>query len=344
MEFVSYQKIGESLEKIGLAEAEARALSRAEWIASEKIHGANFCVMSDGHHVECAKRKATLDASEFFFGYREVVGQLVPAVLELAAIAAEELAEELAQVSLFGELFGGGYPHPEVPPVDGVEYIQTGVAYSPGLELFFFDVELVCAKRGRFFLDFDDAQALVERVGLMWNRALVRGSLTDVMCAPVEFSSTIPRRLGLPELDEPNLAEGLVIRPARERVIETDAGPVRPLIKRKIASFSEDRRFHQARDWSKNPSKLAELSGALDLLEWEGVNRINSARIQAAVSKIGRPTSAEDVLYDEVVEEVLRDVFEELRAGFAAQLLAIDAEERALLDESLRAEVEAALA
>jgi hypothetical protein len=66
-------------------------------------------------------------------------------------------------VLLFGELCGGRYPHPEVPPDARVEAVQTGVYYSPTIEFYAFDIALELAG-GRlneatddslFFLDYD---------------------------------------------------------------------------------------------------------------------------------------------------------------------------------------------
>ena len=43
---------------------------------------------------------------------------------------------------IFGELFGGGYPHPDFPFVPE-ELVQTGIYYCPGLEFYAFDIATV---------------------------------------------------------------------------------------------------------------------------------------------------------------------------------------------------------
>ena len=69
----------------------------------------------------------------------------------------------VGRVLLFGELCGGRYPHPDVPPDPRVEAVQTGVWYSPTVEFYAFDIALElhggrineASHDSLFFLDFD---------------------------------------------------------------------------------------------------------------------------------------------------------------------------------------------
>ena len=76
----------------------------------------------------------------------------------------------------------------------------------------------------------------------------------------------------------------------------------------------------------------------MDRIEWEAFARLTPPRIQAAISKVGRPKDAEDALAEEVLDEVARDVFEELEVTFGEALLAVDAEGFQLLRGILREE------
>src|SRR6185437_13000718 len=83
--FSPYEKIAESLAAwLGEDEAAHRALRGAEWIVTEKIHGANLCLVTDGVTIRAAKRKAFISPGDDFFGHRAVVDRLAPAVLHLA--------------------------------------------------------------------------------------------------------------------------------------------------------------------------------------------------------------------------------------------------------------------
>jgi hypothetical protein len=62
--FRSYDKIAETPNKWNLSETDYRALKKTNWVVMEKIHGANFCIVTDGTNVRFAKRKELL--SEVF--------------------------------------------------------------------------------------------------------------------------------------------------------------------------------------------------------------------------------------------------------------------------------------
>ena len=63
-----------------------RDLARLEWVVTEKIHGANFVVLSDGSTVSFAKRKALLLPDEEFFGYQILAPSLTQLARRLFAI------------------------------------------------------------------------------------------------------------------------------------------------------------------------------------------------------------------------------------------------------------------
>src|SRR5947209_11441529 len=104
------------------------------WVATEKVHGAHLAIVCEGTSARAAKRRELLGEDELdaFFGVSRIWAGL--------AVAAAETARRLRADSgldgllvLYGELAGGGYPHPEVPAVEGVGAVQTGVWYSPDL-------------------------------------------------------------------------------------------------------------------------------------------------------------------------------------------------------------------
>ena len=121
-----YLKIVETSTAWGLDEAEQRVLDRCAWLMTEKIHGANLCLMTRGAEVRAAKRKALLRPDEPFFNVQEVVAI---AQRPLSALFAHMRAQdaEVVGVAVYGELYGGHYPHPEVAPREGLEPVQTGV-------------------------------------------------------------------------------------------------------------------------------------------------------------------------------------------------------------------------
>jgi Rnl2 family RNA ligase len=337
--FPPYEKIAESLAAwLGDDEAAYRAASRVEWAVTEKIHGANFCLVTNGEAIRCAKRKGFLGDDEDFFGHRALLLRLAPAVRALHAAARGEDAK-VALVYVYGELCGGGYPHADVPPVPGVSPVQTGCWYAPGIELFVFDVGVLRdGARERAYLDQDTAARLCQGAGLRLVRPLFRGPYEEAIAHPLGFETTLPAILGLPSLGPANKAEGVVIKPLGPIVVPRRAGWIRPVIKRKIAEFAEDERFHGARKWAPLP---ATLPGALDALRGRVSALCNENRLAAAVSKVGRVERGDLGRLAEVLGLVREDVEAELRQGEGALLGALSPADAAALARFLDGEARA---
>lgn len=329
-----YEKIPQTPAEWGLDDQAQRKISRMSWTVTEKIHGANFCILLDQHNITAAKRREVIPAGESFFGHERIIDKLGEALRELWRLAAAS-RPTLARLDVHGELFGGAYPHPEVAQIAGVEAVQTGIWYAPDVEFMAFD--LACwapdeaGELERSYLGYEEARALCEAACVPWIEALAICSWADALAYNIDFDSTIPARLGLPPL-EVNRAEGVVIKPADATLFDG----IRPVLKRKIEAFAEDARFHGAQAW-REPVASHELP-ALSLLEWEVLSRLNAARLDSAISKVGRPRDAADQRVAAVVDEVARDVEGEVAQAHEGLWRALKADERALLLEVLRDE------
>jgi hypothetical protein len=157
-----------------------------------------------------------------------LLDRLRPSVVRLHA---EVLAGDrrIALVYVYGELFGGGYPHPDVPPVPGVSPVQTGCWYAPGIELCAFDVAVLFdGARERVYLDQAEAARMCEGAGLMFAQPLFHGIYEDAFAVPLGFETTLPALLGLPSLGPTNKAEGVVLKPAHAIVVPRRPGSIRP--------------------------------------------------------------------------------------------------------------------
>lgn len=335
--FTGYERIAESLERwLGDDEAAYRALAHVEWIATEKIHGANFCLATDGAAIRAAKRKAFLDDDEDFFGHRAMLDRNAEAVRRVFALA-HARDPRIARVLVYGELFGGGYPHPDVPVNPAVQPVQTGCFYSPNIELCAFDLRVIHAdaEEGEY-ADYDVAAAIFAEAGLLHARPLFRGSYEDAIAFPIGFESHLPALLGLPPIAG-NKAEGVVIKPVRPVVVPRRAGSIRPVIKRKIAEFSEDVRFHQAEKW------VAPVvpTGGLEQLLWEVYPLVTEARLDAAISKVGRPEAGDSARRAQILALVIEDLTTEVRERQPIVMSRLGAAEAASLASAIVGEATA---
>lgn len=273
------------------------------WVATEKIHGANFVIACDGQTVRFGKRKEWLQAETPFFGW-----QLLAHRLE-AQIRALFVSVGAPQLVAYGELFGGGYPHPLVSPIPALSPVQTGVWYTPTLEWAVLDLLLVSGEEEEGeWLSFPDLLSVTSAHGLRTPPLRGRGKRSELESIPVEFQTMIPEQFGLPPLPG-NLAEGLVLKPER-------GGHARPVLKKKIEVFNEAR-FGEAENWTPEEVGLAGI-------EYWARQLVNPARIASARSKVGMDPEA-------VLEEVVLDVGIDLETTFSRGWARIGPEQEAVL-------------
>jgi Rnl2 family RNA ligase len=300
VEHISYPRIATGGAPVG-----------GDWIATEKIHGGQLVLGFDGRAVHVGKRKAWLRPDEPFFGW-----QLLRDRFTLAAEAA--LSRGGTAVRIFGELYGGAYPHPDVPAAPGMAPVQTGVWYSPAVRYALFDVLRHTAPDDPgVFLPYAEVAAIAADAGLDVVPLIVRGTRTAVDAVPVRFPTRMPQVLGLPPLDD-NLAEGVVLRP------DAPMAPAdRPIRKLKIAEFDEHR-FSESRKWDPwlhlSAADLRELATAM----------VNGPRLASARSKVGPETG------DDLLDEVTLDVMIDLAEAFPAAMGALSATDEAALQAHIR--------
>ena len=313
---VSYEKIASNFNKYQLTEADYRLFKKTDWIVTEKIHGANFCIISDGNVVNFAKRKAILSPEDDFFGY-----QLLKDWLESKTLAIfnriKQLYPHTQQIAIYGELFGGEYPHSEVKINPKVDAIQTGVYYSPNIEFIAFDLAYINIRQERYYLDTDTFIDLCDSANLRYIPILFRGKYQEALAYKIEFTTTIPPLLNLPPLETENIAEGIVIKPASKLFIETVKGKLRPVLKIKNPQFAEDKRFHQAQKWNYNRYGQQQQSVTITdkLLIEEAANLITINRLNNLISKLGRSTFKNKKQRDYILKLYVRDVIEDLETN-----------------------------
>lgn len=334
--FFEYDRIPERPEKLPLDEAAYRAMQKARWVVTEKIHGANFSFVTDGKLLRCAKRKAYLKPGESFYGYAAVRDRLAEPLRALFGDA-QRAHPGIARLILYGELFGGGYPHPEVAPVEGVQPIQSGVYYSPRIEFCAFDLALV-DEHGPRYLPAEELRNLCHAAEILCAEPLRVGSYEEALAYPVGFQSTLPARLGLPRLAD-NQAEGIVLKPAAPLYAEEKGQRVRILLKKKIPAFAEDERFSQAEKW-----RASGALSPLQLVQSALPGLVNENRLQSAVSKLGPPGARESQAWSALFQLVRDDVLLSLREEYGALWASLVDEEREQLLHDTEALVRGPLA
>ena len=152
-EFSGYEKMPDSLKKLKLDSADFNELKKLKWIVTEKIHGANFSFIYENQTLKFAKRKEYLNWDDDFFGFQLVVNEFEESFIQLF----EDLSSKIkaSKYIIYGELFGGEYPHKDVVSNNDIQAIQTGVYYSPTINFCAFDIAIQTEEGSlKYYLDY----------------------------------------------------------------------------------------------------------------------------------------------------------------------------------------------
>jgi Rnl2 family RNA ligase len=316
--FTGYSKIAES--SSNWVVSNNRAFSRAKCAVTEKGHGACFCfvftITSSGIRLQFAKRKELLQSDEYFFGYKQMVATTEEKVTEICKAVTKRIGGKIGVVRVYGELLGGGYPHDKVAANSSVSLVQSGIYYSPDLHFYGFDISVSQeGVIGETYLDYELSLKLFEMAGILHAKPLFIGTHVQCLEYAKKFlgsTTTIPKMLGLPEIAG-NKAEGVIVRPLKETIVETPKGPQRALQKIKIEEFSEEK-YNMV-----EKPVIASSSGEFDyykhFLDNEIDRLLTHNRVVSAMSKVGAPDKmklAELVLADLIYEFEGNDMWAEL--------------------------------
>ena len=231
--FKKYTSIENTFDKDFMEKIFLEGYDKQEFVVQEKVHGSNVCFVTDGNTVSFGKRTGFVEADEKFYDYEELLERYTPKVIDLFSVIKENLPGTKA-VTVFGEMFGGKYPHPDVKNSTKTMVIQKGVLYCPNHEFYAFDLYVATEESGRY-LSVDKANSFFEQGGFLYAKTLFRGMLNECLQYPNVFQSRISDWLGLPPIED-NICEGIVIRPVEPAYLRNGS---RVLLKNKNARFAE---------------------------------------------------------------------------------------------------------
>lgn len=252
-------------------------------VATPKIHGSNLQMhYAPSSGLRYGRRSAFLSTGETHYG-AVGVGAALDLPTKLAALF-DGLAlahAGLQSVTVYGEVYGGWYPHPDVTPAKPRQkHVQKGVWYDPYVRIVAFDVQMVTNNRSSF-LGYDDARFACMHVGIPFIPEAKRGPVLDVCewatahagdCATDFYNPS-----GLPALAN-NGGEGFVVRLVSEVCWEGE----RALSKVKNPSFQEVAEGKKDEDPEEPKDKKEEDPATLVALKYLNLNRMT-----AVASKMG---------------------------------------------------------
>ncbi len=232
MEFKKYNEIENSYREKFINEIIQQGKSGGEWIVTEKVHGTNFGIWYDGTEFKAAKRTGFLGDNAKFYNFQYVYKQNQPKIKKIWDWFKEnwDYPEELETLTVYGEMFGGTYPHPDVKKM-GSGIIQKGVFYTPDNLFYTFDIRVNNYAVNKEI--FADAAVIGD---MLYAIPLFTGTFQECLKYGNAFKSTIPKLLGLPEIESENICEGIVIEPVEPAFLGNGS---RVILKSKNEKFTE---------------------------------------------------------------------------------------------------------
>lgn len=295
MKFKKYSSIENSYRMKFLDYLANYDLLKGTWVVQEKIHGTNFQIAYDGKEFKVGKRSSWISELSHFFKncWIPIFEDLAPRIKRLF----DELNSHttINELVFHGELFGGVYNHPKVEKVQNAVRVQKEISYAPGNHFFCFDI-----KQDGEFLPVSSVEFLCHSSQVPYVKTLFRGTFKECLVYSNKFQTTIPRELGLPEIEN-NICEGIVIRPSEPKYLPSGQ---RAILKSKNEKFSDKS------GTPKMPKKVVPLNPKAQAFYDELITLITVARLDSVMLKEGDFTKKD---FGKVLNLIWLDVLEEFQ-------------------------------
>lgn len=310
MEFKKYNSIENSYQSDFIKSIYDSGFGEKKYVVQEKVHGANLSFITNGKKTISAKRTELILENENFFNSKIVQEKYEPNIKSLFEYLSNK--RTLKTLTIFGEIFGGGYPHKKIPKNENAKLVQRGIYYSPDNDFYAFDILI----NNKEYLDVDTANKLFKKFNFVYAKTLFEGSLKDCLAYSNKFNSTIPKEFRLPELDV-NTCEGVVIRPLKPIFFNNGS---RVLIKNKNEDWSENNNYIDKEILRNLVHEDEELSEGAEKLCEEVYKYISKNRLSNVTSKIGEINPKKDFgkVLGMFCKDILLDFFKEYKSEYDA--------------------------
>ncbi|MFW6172903.1 MAG: RNA ligase, Rnl2 family [Elusimicrobiota bacterium] len=280
-----------------------------KWSVSEKVHGASFsfALVSGQDHIRMAKRTSLIADDANFYG-SQIVWKRYKDNVKLLMDHLQKEYPDNKDFIIYGEIYGGWYPHDDVEKVPNATRVQKGVYYNPDNDFYAFDIRV-----DENFLDKDVANELFKKFGFFYAKPLFEGTFEECLEYNNKYITTIPKRLGLPEIAD-NFCEGNVIKPIKALTLPSGS---RVILKNKNEIFNE-RSNKKVKIEIKMTDKMQEV---FDLL----CSYITENRLRNIISHVGPVSNKE---FGKVMGEMSKDIYKDFNKDYADKLNDLEKKEQ----------------
>jgi len=318
MQFKKYCSIDEKGRTLTIDKYATYGYTDGDWVVTTKIHGANFSVIVGKDELKCARRTGILPEGESFYNYKKVVERYLDKIKKVRELTLKEFdLDPDCVIQLFGELFGGHYPHPDVKNVQGVKKVQDKVWYCPDVDFFPFDIYVRKSDEESFPLDHDVFERIVSEAGfVVYAKSLLTGSFEECLAYPNDYPDFIHKFYDLPEIEN-NICEGNVLKPVKAACEPSGS---RIILKNKNEKFKEREKVKDPK--KSKPVHVSEEAKELVVLADE---YINENRLRNVVSHFGELTDKD---FGKVLGAFSQDVRKDMEGDDPEVFSKIDKEEQ----------------
>lgn len=271
-----------------------------EGILREKIHGANLSFYADADSVEMGKRSGLMKEEEYISFFRsDIIYRTYSALVGMLWARLNTHYDGLDSITIYGEIFGGAYPHPDVEAKHNIARVQKEVSYSPDVQFMAYDVEITLQDGSTFYMHPEDMEKALRVTHIPVIDRLFTGTIKECLEYTKEFESTIYKKYDLPKLEN-NMAEGWVLQP---NPVILDKYYRRWTVKGKAEAFAEKKKV------AKPIKEVVKLPTECDDILAELESYINKNRLKAVISKIWPITQKEfGKLNGFFIQDILTDL------------------------------------
>ncbi len=322
MKFVKYPSIENVYRQLTIDYIIDQGFSGGEWCATNKIHGANYSFWYNGTDLQSAKRSGMMGDGGNFYGSYNVYNKYINNVREMYYYLQKQLTFDTMVV--YGELFGGDYPHKEVPKDHTATKVQDGIFYCPHNDFYMFDVALYTDDKLLLYLTKQGVKFAGYKFGFISFNDIRKGTFEEMIALDPIFEDMTYTKFNLPKIED-NMSEGWVIAPMETKFFNGDS---RVILKNKNPNFSEKKA-------KKERKPLKDLSPeAMNLLN-EGISYVTANRLKNVLSH-GHDVGQKD--FGKLMGLLIKDAFADFSKDFGKQLNMIEKKEVKRINKGLNFE------
>jgi Rnl2 family RNA ligase len=263
------------------------------WVATEKIHGTNLSfICTETNDILSCRRNAILGEKESFMNYQNILNKYKDDIIGINREIKKEY-EDLKQIQIYGELFGGNYPG---IVLKGSTKIQKGVNYMPGNDFMVFDIKIILNSGKIFYYDFEKLINLLIPFSLKLVPIIKIDLIDELLKMNPVFESVVYSYYGLPKIEN-NYAEGYVIKLMKESD-NVNEHQHRSIFKFKNPSFNEIKS-------EKSPNTGVKNKYISIIINYVSENRFNNVK-----TKLSDDYEKEE-LYDALYEDLMVDFLDD---------------------------------